>query len=389
MNDVDPERLATFVSERMGRRLVAVEPIAAGLGARRFFRLVFESGTPRTLVARCEPDATASTECLAGAAPGPTPAVAGPVAMGRVAAAPLALPVAPAWLPEPPLEPLRSFLESAGLPVPRSAGHFPEHGLELLEDVGTTSLLRISAAEREALYPVACALIPRLQRLSASPDSIPAFGRRYDAALVDTKRWKWLHWTIPGLLRRAPSAVEEQETTRLFRAIAEDLERAPRRLAHRDFKAENLHIRVPDGGDGPPGLVMIDVQGAFLAPPEYDLVCLLYDLQADLDEEQVWRWFEQTRCALPDAPDPETARRRFDAIAVARLCKDVSHVVHAALTRADWRRWPEIPHGLVLLERAAHRLGPRFPGTGTLISVIRALTTACEAADIAGEGSAR
>lgn len=365
---MDADRLAAFVGERMGRRVVAIEPIAAGMGARRFHRLVFETGLPRTLVARCEPE-------FSGGAPQP----------GVPSAV---LPAAPAWLPEPPLEPLRRFLEEAGLPVPQSAGHFPELGLELLEDVGSTSLLRAAASDRDALYQAACALIPQLQRLDAPAERISAFARRYDAALVETKRWKWLHWAIPGLLRRMPTDAEVRETTRLFRAIAEELEQAPRRLAHRDFKAENLHLR-PSSGRGLPQLVMIDVQGAFMAPPEYDLVCLLYDLQAELDELRVWRWFEQTRPTLPDAPDPATARRRFDAIAVTRLCKDVAHVVYAGLARGDRRRWHEIPRGLALLERAATRLEAGFPGTATLISVIHALTTAIEATDIAGEGTAR
>ncbi|MEZ4330702.1 MAG: phosphotransferase [Myxococcota bacterium] len=357
------------MSERLGRHVVAVEPIAAGLGARHFHRLRFASGSPPTLVARCEPDAAAEPACGVDGDRNP-------------------LPAAPAWLPEPPLEPLRSFLEAAGLPVPRSAGHFPELGLELLEDVGSTNLLQAAAADRAALYAEACSLVPRLQRLAASPDRIPAFARRYDAALVATKGWKWLHWTIPGLLRRTATPVEVRDTTRLFTAIAEELESAPRRLAHRDFKAENLHLRPPIGG-GRPHLVMIDVQGAFLAPPEYDLVCLLYDLQADVAEADAERWLDQTRVLLPDAPPPETARRRFDILALTRLCKDVAHVVHAGVARGDRRRWHEIPRGLGLLERAAGRLESGFPGIETLISVIHTLTSSSTAADIAAEGTAR
>lgn len=366
---MDADRLAEFVSERLGRRVVAVEPIAAGMGARRFHRLRFVSGEPSTLVARLEPDASSTDARVADPDP-------------------KRLPAAPTWLPEPPLEPLRSVLEAAGLPVPQSAGHFPALGLELLEDVGSTNLLHAPSGDRTALYAEACALVPRLQRLEAPPDQVPAFARRYDTALVDTKRWKWLHWAIPGLLHRAATPVEVRETTRLFAAIAEELEAAPRRLAHRDFKAENLHLRSPAAG-GRPHLVMIDVQGAFLAPPEYDLVCLLYDLQADVSEADARRWFEQTRPQLPDAPPAETAQRRFDALAVTRLCKDVAHVVHAGVARGDRRRWHEIPRGLALLERAASRLESGLPGIETLISVIHALTTADAAADIAAEGMAR
>ncbi len=360
-----------MVGERLGRRVASVEGIEAGLGARRFLRLRFADGSPRTLVARCEPDPPAASLPAASALSGEGPR----------------LPAAPTWLAEPALEPIRSFLEAGGVRVPRSFGHFPELGLDLLEDVGSRSLLRADPAEREPLYREACALVARLQFLSASPERIPAFGRVYDRALVDTKRWKWLHWTIPGLLRREPMANEVRETGALFEAIGRLLDAAPRRLAHRDFKAENLHL-LPTSSPvrERPELVLIDVQGAFMAPPEYDLACLLDDLQTDLDEALADRLLAEILPELPDRPEPDEARLRFDAIAVARLCKDVSHVVQAGLVRGDRRRWHEIPRGLALLGRAAERLEGRLPGISTLKSVIPALTAALGPTDIAGEG---
>lgn len=370
---MEADRLKAVVEERLGRRAASIEAIAAGMGSRRFYRLHFGEGSPRTIVARCEPEASAAA------------ASTSPAARFGAGSARLVLPPAPSWLPEPPLEPLRSFLEEAGLPVPRSHGHFPALGLELLEDVGSRNLLQADPGDREALYREACALVPRMQRLSAPPERIAAFGRRYDAALVETKLWKWLHWAIPGLLQREATARELDDHGALFAAISEELERAPRRLAHRDYKAENLHLRASPAG-GRPALVLIDVQGAFVAPPEYDLVCLLYDLQTDLDEALATRLLAEVVPSLPDHPSSQTARRRFDALAVARLCKDVAHVVHAGLARGDRRRWHEIPRGLELLGRAASRLESGFPGIPTLNSVIHALTTAVASADIPSEG---
>lgn len=377
---MDADSLTAWVTQTLGRRALACEPIAAGMGARRFFRIRFASDEPRTLVARCEPDSK-----LLAAGSGRAESLA-----PRASSAREALPPAPTWLPEPALEPLRGFLEAAGLPVPKSFGHFPELGIELLEDVGSESLLGVvSEPEREALYREACALVPRLQSLAADPAVIPAFGRRYDAALIETKLWKWLHWAIPGLLGREATAAEYDDQDALFVALTAELEAAPRRLAHRDFKAENLHLRppsTPDGDGARRSLVLIDVQGAFVAPPEYDLVCLLYDLQCDLPEALASRLFAETVPSLPDHPSSQTARLRFDAIAVTRLCKDVAHVVHAGRVRGDFRRWHEIPRGLALLERAARRLEGRFPGIPTLISVIHALTTGYAPADSAARG---
>jgi aminoglycoside/choline kinase family phosphotransferase len=353
----DREKLESLVRSHDGRLPISVEPIAAGLGARRFYRIRFSEGEPKSLVARVEVDIE-------------RPPPIGPQY----------------WLPEPSLEPLRTFLEEAGLPVPRCYAHLPEYALDLLEDVGDRTLRDATGRQRLELYRKACELVPRLQRLSAPANRVAAFGRIFDRALVRTKAWKWLHWTIPGLLRREASAQESIDVETAFSRISLLLEDAPLRLAHRDFKAENLHlVAQPAAQDGTERLVMIDVQGAFMAPPEYDLVCLLYDLQVDLDEDFAMECFRATLPSLPDATDLETALLRFDAIATIRLCKDISHLVHAAQVRGDARRWHEIPRGLALLGRATERLANTFPEIRALSSVIHALTAAVASSDSASQ----
>ena len=93
-----------LVEAQLGVAVVRVEPIAAGLGLRRFLR-VHTSGEPATLVVRIE---------------------APEDPRGRPAGA----------APEPALEPLRSFLARHGLPVPGRFGGDPARGIDLLEDVG-------------------------------------------------------------------------------------------------------------------------------------------------------------------------------------------------------------------------------------------------------------
>lgn len=352
-------KLASIVRADYGRVPSSIEPVAAGLGSRHFYRVRFDEGRPATLIARIEAQETGPGK--------PTP-------IGSMKEP-------PAWLSEPHIEPLRSFLEAAGLPVPRSYAHLPAQGIELLEDVGDHTLANATEAARGSLYREACELVPRLQRLSGRAEDIPAFGRIFDRALVETKSWKWLHWTIPGLLDREPEPREIEAVKTAFSRISDLLDDAPRRLAHRDFKAENLHL-VSEAQR----LVMIDVQGAFMAPPEYDLVCLLYDLQVDLDEEFAQECFRETLPSLPDAPDLQTARLRFDALATARLCKDISHLVYAARMRNDARRWHEIPRGLSLLDRATGRLGHTIPEIRELTSVIQVLTAAVGSSDSSSQG---
>lgn len=377
---LDREKLDSIVESELGRRPASIEPIAAGLGARRFYRVRFSLGEPQSLIARFEAEPGNEIETDPSLPDSATERDGGPL-----------LEAAPAWLPEPSLEPLRSFLEGAGLPVPRSYAHLPDHHLDLLEDLGDRTLLGASRTERVDLYREACGIIARLQRLSPGTQAIPAFDRIFDRALIQTKAWKWLHWTLPGLLGRDASDEEFRGVEALFTRIAELLEKAPRRLAHRDFKAENLHwIETGPGKEPtPPRLVMIDVQGAFMAPPEYDLVCLLYDLQVDLDESLIQECLRATLPDLPDAPDLETARLRFDAIAIVRLCKDISHLVQAGRVRDDYRRWHEIPRGLFLLEQAMGRLEHTFPEVRALTSVMHVLTAAVGSPDSSSQGRAR
>ena len=146
---MDAERLKEVVRARLGRRVASSEGIEAGLGTRRFLRLHFSEGEPRSLIARCESDLVGPSAGLTPATTQPTTQPTTPIqttAPAGTSQRRVVLPSAPAWLPEPALEPLRGFLEQAGLRVPRSFGHFPELGLDLLEDVGSRSLLRADRA---------------------------------------------------------------------------------------------------------------------------------------------------------------------------------------------------------------------------------------------------
>ena len=324
-------REALALAERVVNRPVKRwEPVAAGLGARRFLRIHFSGEAPASLIARIDP-------------PDPPPTNGLP--------------------PEPPLEPIHARLEAAGLPVPRRWGDKEGEGqshIELLEDLGPHGMdglvEGLSAEDRQALYREALALLPRIQALSPNQaGDIEAFRRRLDEPLIRSKERKWLEWTLPRAFNRQPLPSEVEATRRAFDVIVEACLDAPLRLAHRDFKAANLHQRPARPDTGPAQLVMIDFQGAFMAPPEYDVVCLLQDAQVLLPESEVRAHQSWIRPQLPTPPDPAEFLRRFDLLTVARLAKDISHFTQAAWAQNDRRYLRFIPGGLTLLRAAARR----------------------------------
>ena len=349
--DTDIDALRALIAKALGRSPSLLEPIPAGLGHRHFFRLHFDDHRdPRTLIARVEPE-------------GPRSDLAGQ---------------------EPDLEPIRAFLEQAGLPVPRSYAHAGP--IQILEDLGDESLERLaSESEPEklrSLYAQACSLIPRLQRLAAPSDGhVEAFRRQWDHDLVAGKARKWLDWSFPLLKGRAASTQERRTIGDAFHVIAERCRATPLRLAHRDFKAANLHRRPGREEDE---WVMIDLQGAFLAPPEYDLVCLLRDAHVALPEHQIDTHLREIRLELPDRPDEESFMKRFDMISLTRVSKDLSHYLHAATHRGDRRYLTHVPQALANLKRAAQRLGDSEPDLIPFLDAIKTLPLYVHVPEVGG-----
>jgi aminoglycoside/choline kinase family phosphotransferase len=118
---------------------------------------------------------------------------------------------------------------------------------------------------------------------------------------------------------------------------------------------------------------MIDLQGALLAPPEYDLVCLLRDSYVELPDAEVEAHLAATRSALPDAPEPEACLRRFDLLTLTRKGKDHARYVYTARTRGDGAWLRHAPVAVRHLRRAARRLLPREPWLADLAAWIEAL----------------
>lgn len=316
--------LAAWAERVLGVPVVGVERVPAGIGLRSFYRLRFRGG-PGTAIARVDaPEDPA----------------------GRPAGA----------APEPPLEPIRALLERAGLPVPRRWAADPARGVELLEDGGPESLCdrfaKAAPGERRALVAGALDLVPRIQRLRDDGSGVAAFTRRLDAALFRYKAELFASVSLADALGRAPSPAESAVVSDAFDWIARHCARAPQRLAHRDFQSQNLLLRGAPGGD--PGWLLIDLQGAFLAPPEYDVVCLLRDSYLALDEPLVRSECERIRPLLPDAPSAEDFALRFDLLTLTRKGKDHARF-HVALGRGETRFRRYLAPTAAMLRGAAAR----------------------------------
>lgn len=331
-------RLRGMVAEQLERRVSRVHWLSAELGLRRFARLQLEgSEPPHSLIARIDaPEDSA----------------------GRPAGVP----------PEPPLEPVRDLLERNGIPVPQRFGG--DANIELLSDAGSTSLSEAASEPdlRSELYAEACDLIPRLQRIAASP--IAAFERRLDAPLFAYKADLFASYALASR-GRATTSAERACVSDAFARIAEAAAQAPVRLAHRDFQSANVHVdRAAEAGRR---LTLIDLQGALLAPPEYDAVCLLRDSYVELTATELSILTERVRNALPDAPNASQFAERFDLLTLSRKGKDLARFYYAAQVRDDTRYLQYVPTTLRALHAAAERAAKRDPRLGAFAELVREL----------------
>jgi aminoglycoside/choline kinase family phosphotransferase len=196
---------------------------------------------------------------------------------------------------------------------------------------------------------------------------VAAFGRRLDDALIAYKAELFCEHVVVPLAGPAAAAAVRAA----FDRVAAAVRAAPLRLAHRDLHSANVHVRTgrPPGGR----LVLIDLQGAFLAPPEYDLVCLLRDSYVELAWDEVAQQLARIRPQLPDAPPEPDLARRFDLLTLSRKGKDLARFLYAARARGDDRYLRFAPATLRYLRAAAARAAARDPAFAALAEIVASL----------------
>ena len=332
----DEAKLRKLSARAFGQEPRAIERVPAGLGLRRFWRLRFDA-PPYRVIARIEADEDPA---------------------GRPAGA----------APEPPLEPIRAHLAEHAIRVPSRLASDAAAGIELLEDAGDVTLESVASTDAELARELVARVADDVVRLQAIPPAagVAAYRRQLDAATFAYKGELFAEWSLPVALGRDATAAERAEVAAAFRFIANESLAAPQRLAHRDLQSRNLLVH----GDE---VVWIDLQGAFMAPPEYDLVCLLRDSYVEWPEATVEAVCERVRPRLPDAPEPDAFAARFALLTLSRKGKDHARFQYIEAVRGQT---PDPAHRATTvrhLKRAALQVANEAPALERLSGWIEAL----------------
>lgn len=184
---------------------------------------------------------------------------------------------------ESPFISLTSLFDRGGIAVPQIHKLNGDWGIMLLEDLGDVRLQDVlpsfSAEQRKAVYQQATELILDIQK--TTPTAIAENSIAARLAFDEEKLFWELNFFYENYfvnyLQQRPDAGTETLLLGEFSALAQRLARAPRVLCHRDYHSRNLMWHHNH-------LVVIDHQDARMGPATYDLVSLLGDPYAALDE---------------------------------------------------------------------------------------------------------
>jgi aminoglycoside/choline kinase family phosphotransferase len=219
------------------------------------------------------------------------------------------------------------------IPVPAIAGHADDLGILALEDLGDVTLQAHlgtgSPRDHAAWYSQAVDLIVAIQ------ERAPAYvSPRYPAFRVAFDEEK-LMWEMDFFIRHFLEAYHGAQLSGPHRealraelgTLVRGLAAEPRVLCHRDYHSRNLMLH---GGR----LYVIDFQDARMGPDTYDLVSLLRDSYADLDEEAVGDLIRRF-LASKGGGDAAAFRARFDAMALQRNLKALGTFGYQTTTRGN------------------------------------------------------
>jgi aminoglycoside/choline kinase family phosphotransferase len=176
------------------------------------------------------------------------------------------------------------FLDRHGLRVPKIYFHDATEGLIWIEDLGERDLFSYrneSWLVRRAFYESALDQIATLHGLPESvcieiKEDLPA---EFNAALYLWEQNYFFENCLGRYFKIDNEELASLATLPALNQIAEQLDRLPRVLVHRDFQSQNILMR-----NGRAHL--IDFQGMRPGLAEYDLASLVYDPYVDLTDAE-------------------------------------------------------------------------------------------------------
>lgn len=340
MNTALQDWLEPRLRERFGANcvLLAMAPLAGDASSRRYYRARLSgSENPTSLIVMQLPEGSSlplSSEELAVFKEAPK---------------------------ELPFINVHRFLEDIGVRVPKLYGYWPKEGVLALEDLGDQQLWErvqnLPAQQVIAWYKKAIdeLLTLQLRGTAQRDDRCLAFQQRFDFALY---MWEFDHFLQYGLTKRPGITVSEallKELKDCFTRIAQDLDREPPCLNHRDYHSWNLMIHEET-------VAMIDFQDALLAPPQYDLASLLNDRITDSVvtgalEKELLEYFFTRRKDLGGAPiAPDRFQEVYLLSAIQRDLKVVGRFYYLDIVKGKPGYMKFVPPTLRRLKRNLARL---------------------------------
>ncbi len=174
---------------------------------------------------------------------------------------------------------LAKALFQSGIHVPQVLQEDTDHGLLVLEDLGSTDLLSLTQADAFPWLPFASALqqVTHLHRLGAEAvqkDGITLmepFGEKVYA-------WERQYFTENVLAGRK----NDRDLQNEMATLAKELSGQPQVVVHRDFQSQNILVRDNQAW-------LIDFQGARLGSAFYDYASLAFDPYLTRRDMDLWR----------------------------------------------------------------------------------------------------
>lgn len=250
-----------------------------------------------------------------------------------------------AWEPfeDPESYPFLSVLkhfQKHKVKVPEVLRLSPQRGLVLLEDLGDLTLERHfwENQDQNVVLPFYHQAIDEIIKIHyrATDDysnSCSAFKVRFD-----TEKFLWeMNYGRTHLLEKFVGAsLTEKESKALddcFLKISIRLDKAPKRISHRDYHSRNLMIKLGQ-------MRVIDFQDARMGPIQYDLVSLVHDsyvnLNSSLRNKIIDYYFEKSK-SLGHSLEKDSFDELFQVQMIQRCFKACGSFSSFYNTRSDTR----------------------------------------------------